>query len=271
MANPIAGKLAQLAQDPALTDSAQGYHQSADKLSADRLFAGADFPIPFQFDHRVAQVFDDMVSRSIPFYRQVMELQLCLVREYYQQGTTLYDLGCSTGSTLQLLAEYLDPVPQMVGIDASAAMIAKAEDKLGASDSPNIRLAVGDIRTFAYPDASVVLLNYTLQFLPVRDRANLIRKIGAELRPGGILVISEKVRFDDSRLSELSRRTYEDFKRCNGYSETEIQRKKEALENVLVPLTRKEQLDLLHDAGFGTVETVFQWNNFVTYLAIKKA
>lgn len=278
MANPIAGKLAQLAEDPAITDSARGYHQSVDRQSldrpsADRLFAGADFPIPFQFDHRVAQVFDDMVSRSIPFYRQVMELQLCLVREYYQQGTMIYDLGCSTGSTLQLLAEYLDPAPRMTGIDASAAMIAQAEDKLkiGARGSQTIRLKVGDIRSSTYPDASVVLLNYTLQFLPVRDRAQLIRKIGAELLPGGILVISEKVRFDDSRLSELSRRTYEDFKRCNGYSDTEIQRKKEALENVLVPLTRKEQLDLLHEAGFGTVETVFQWNNFVTYLAIKKA
>lgn len=263
MANPIAGKLAQLAQDPTLTDSARGYHQSAD-----RLFAGADFPVPFQFDQRVAQVFDDMVSRSIPFYHQVMELQLALVREYYQPGTALYDLGCSTGSTMHLLAECLDPAPTMVGIDASEAMIAKAEAKLSTLRTDRLRLEVGDIREVPCRNASVVLLNYTLQFLPVRDRAALIARIGRELLPGGIVIISEKVRFDDSRLSELSRRTYEDFKRRNGYSESEIQRKKEALENVLVPLTRREQLKLLQDAGFHTVETVFQWNNFVTYLAI---
>lgn len=262
MANPIAGKLAKLAQDPTLADGARGYHQSAD-----RLFAGADFPVPFQFDQRVAQVFDDMVSRSIPFYHQVMELQLALVREYYQPGTALYDLGCSTGSTLRLLAECMaEPIPQMIGVDASDAMISQAQAKLAAY--PSIRLEVGDIREWACRNASVVLLNYTLQFLPVRDRAKLIAKIGSELRPGGILVISEKVRFDDSRLSELSRRTYEDFKRVNGYSESEIQRKKEALDNVLVPLTRNEQLTLLRDAGFRTVETVFQWNNFVTYLAV---
>lgn len=236
----------------------------------DRLFAGQDFPLPFQFDHRVAQVFDDMVSRSIPYYHQVMALQLAIVREYYQPGTTLYDLGCSTGSTLLYLRHALEPAPEMVGIDSSAAMIAKAEAKLAAdSGKPAIHLAVGDIRDYPLTRASVVLLNYTLQFLPVRDRAQLLRRIGDELLPGGSVVISEKVRFDDSRLAELSRRTYEDFKRANGYSDSEIQRKKEALENVLVPLTRKEQLTILQDAGFATVETLFQWNNFVTYFAVK--
>lgn len=236
----------------------------------DRLFAGQDFPLPFQFDHRVAQVFDDMVSRSIPYYHQVMALQQAIVHEYYQPGTTLYDLGCSTGSTLLFLRQALEPAPAMVGIDSSAAMIAKAKAKLGGDDAP-IHLAVGDIRDYPLTRASVVLLNYTLQFLPVRDRAKLLRRIGDELLPGGCVVISEKVRFDDSRLAELSRRTYEDFKRANGYSDSEIQRKKEALDNVLVPLTRKEQLTILQDAGFATVETLFQWNNFVTYFAVKAA
>lgn len=246
--------------------------------------------MPFQFDQRVAQVFDDMVDRSIPYYHQVMALQRAIVAEYYQQGTVLFDLGCSTGSTLRYLAEgfgslaegygslaegsqapatettALGPLPRMVGVDASAAMIDKAKAKLAGWD---ISLAVGDIRDYPLAGASVVLLNYTLQFLPVRDRGTLIHRIGKELVAGGCVLISEKVRFDDSRLAELSRRTYENFKRANGYSESEIQRKKEALDNVLVPLTRSEQLALLHDAGFATVETLFQWNNFVTYLAVK--
>ncbi len=246
---------------------------SADlKLSSqnDNIFAGRHYPRPFAFNHEVAAVFDDMVQRSIPLYKDVTRFTADWIVHFYQAGTAIVDIGCSTGTTTHHIAQKLETPAHFVAIDNSPAMIAKAEDKL--ADLPNrheLTLICNDVMAVSIPRASAVVINYTLQFLPVAQRRLLLQRINEALVPGGVLLISEKVRMSSPAFHELSTNLYEAFKGRQGYSRTEIEKKKEALENVLVPFTEDEHRELLQATGFRHVESVMKWNNFATLVAMK--
>ena len=232
----------------------------------DRLFAGSDWPRPFAFNAEVAGVFDDMVRRSVPLYEGVTRGAARWALGFSRPGTAVYDLGCSTGTTLGLIAPVAHPGIRLFGVDRSAAMIDRAREKL--RDQP-VQLICADILDVPLVRPSVVIMNYTLQFLPVAQRHGLIRRIHAALEPGGLFFLSEKVRFADPGLQEMVTALYEEFKRDQGYSRTEIERKKEALDQVLTPLTEGETRQMLEDAGFSTVESVARWNNFLSLVAVK--
>ena len=238
-------------------------------------------PKPFEFNQEVCNVFDDMVSRSVPLYCEVIDLAIYWFQKYYQPGTKLYDLGCSTGTTIDVLARSMHGmkdgndtpiVGHFVGIDNSPAMVDACNKKLEwAKHIHNVQMSCGDILDVDINNASFVIMNYTLQFIPVVQRQGLLRAINEGVCEGGVLLISEKVRAKCSELQETCTSIYEDFKHRRKYTKREIARKKEALMNVLIPFTEGELKSALVSAGFETVEIIAKWNNFTTFVARKKA
>ena len=225
---------------------------------------------PFAFDEAVAGVFDDMISRSVPFYDEVQQATELLAGQFYQPGTQAYDMGCSTGTTLVRLAAALPDDAQIVGVDNSESMLKKCWEKLAALGvSAKVKLLCSDITAIELDQASVVILNYTLQFVEPTKRAAFLGQIHAGMAPGGVLILTEKIRHQVPALEELVVRLYYDFKRRNGYSDLEISQKREALENVLVPFTLEENLQLLTAAGFSRAEVFLKWYNFVSIAAFK--
>lgn len=236
-------------------------------MKTDKVF---DKPIKkqFEFDEEVAVVFDDMLSRSVPFYDEAMKLTAHFASLNIAQGERVYDLGCSTASLLLAIERKSDKEIKLIGIDNSEAMLAQASKKLHAYNS-KIELEYGDILNFDYQEAAVICSNYTLQFVRPPVRAEFVKKIYDALKPGGLFIFSEKIISKDSALNKQMIDTYYDYKKNQGYSEYEIVQKREALENVLIPYTEEENLQLLKEAGFSHCESIFKWVNFETFIARK--
>ncbi len=224
----------------------------------------------FEFDARVAEVFDDMLDRSIPFYAEVQRMIVDLVSHYYQEGSAIYDLGCSTGILQAKLIQAYPQIAHTVGVDSSEAMIAKARERLEAMPfAGRLELIHGDIRQEPIENASIVIMNYTLQFVRPLHRNQVVQQIFDGLLPGGIFILSEKVIEESNHLSRLFIDMYYRFKRRQGYTEMEISQKRERLENVLIPYQSAELRALLDQAGFEAAETFFKWNNFTSLIAVK--
>ncbi len=239
----------------------------------DTLFAHV--PQDFTFDERVAQVFDDMVARSVPFYHDIQRLQADLVMDFLpQESGVVCDLGCSTGTSLDYFVRHpqCPATVRFFGFDNSTPMLEKAAAKLAVHvDSGRVVLKRANLTGMpVLPNANAVLLNWSLQFVRPMEREALLKKIFAALCPGGILLLSEKVLANDSVFNRLYIRHYLHFKKAQGgYTDTENQRKREALENVLVPYRLDENLKLLELAGFQHRDVYFQWLNFVCMIALK--
>ena len=226
---------------------------------------------PFEFNARVAAVFDDMIRRSVPAYAEILRRQVQLIAQFHQPGTRIYDLGCSTANLGLGLCSYLPEADfDLVAVDRSEPMLERCRERLKTVPRPErVSLVCGDIRRTAIQGASVVVLNYTLQFLPPADRLDLLQRIAAGLVPEGILLFCEKVVHADPALAVLQQRFYHAYKRENGYSELEISQKREALEKVLLPETVETHLERLGRAGFGPVDIWHKWFNFAAFIAIK--
>jgi len=236
-------------------------------MKTDKVF---DKPIKkqFEFDEEVAVVFDDMLSRSVPFYDEAMKLTAHFASINIAEGERVYDLGCSTASLLLEIERQADNDIKLIGIDNSKAMLEQAAKKLHAFNS-KIELDFGDILKYDYQEAAVICSNYTLQFVRPPVRADFVKKIYDALKPGGLFIFSEKIISKDTLLNKQMIDTYYEYKKVQGYSEYEIVQKREALENVLIPYTEEENIKMLHDAGFEHCDSVFKWVNFETFIAKK--
>ncbi|MGM0599750.1 MAG: carboxy-S-adenosyl-L-methionine synthase CmoA [Candidatus Rifleibacteriota bacterium] len=225
----------------------------------------------FKFDEKVAEVFPDMLRRSIPGYGAIINMIATLTRRFAQSDTNLYDLGCSLGAAAISMHEGLEqPGCNIIAVDNSQAMINRCNSGIEeVYTAHKINFICGDILDIDITNASVVVLNFTLQFVDPRYRCALLKKICSGMTSGGVLILSEKVKFEDSRVNELLIDTYHAFKRANGYSELEISQKRTALENVLIPESVKEHRDRLIRTGFKSAEQWFQCFNFMSMLAIK--
>jgi tRNA (cmo5U34)-methyltransferase len=243
-----------------------------DKMAIDKLFSNKNSSVDFTFNDKVAEVFDDMLERSVPCYRQVIDMTGKLLDNFVHDGDLIYDLGCSTGRPLIALAEMLKSKKlRYSGLDSSESMINKARLKAEMYSQHNqIDFKLADITSAELEPCRVVLLSYTLQFLRPINRAAFLRKIYEALHPGGILILSEKIISHHSLLNRSFIDIYLDFKRRQGYSEIEITKKREALENILIPFSIAENLSLLKEAGFTNCESFFQWFNFVSFAAVKE-
>jgi tRNA (cmo5U34)-methyltransferase len=222
----------------------------------------------FEFDEAVASVFDDMLSRSVPFYDEVRKLVIALILSEQSDGRRVLDLGSSTAKFLLDLHSKMDTKMQLKGLDNSQAMLKRAEQKCHAFGA-DIELELADMLTYEYRDEDVIVANYTLQFIRPMQRIELLKKLYEGLHDDGIFIFSEKVVFEDSKLDKELIDIYYEYKKMQGYSEYEIAQKREALENVLIPFTIEENIQMCKDAGFKQIDTIFQWANFVTFVAKK--
>ena len=237
----------------------------------DTLFKKLTTPGKFEFNEPVARVFDDMLERSIPFYKECQQMVVHLTLHFAQKDSAVYDLGCSTGTLLRRLVRAIPEKQNIrfVGLDNSDAMLEKARGKL-KGHLKRCELVEANLESdFELADASVVIMNYTLQFLPPRRRAAMLKKIYCGLRPGGGLILIEKVRGESDGLNDLFIDQYHAYKQSQGYSKLEIAKKREALEKVLIPLKPGKNQDLLEATGFRQVDIFFKWFNFAGFVAIK--
>ncbi|MDG3087706.1 carboxy-S-adenosyl-L-methionine synthase CmoA [Vibrio hannami] len=225
----------------------------------------------FSFDENVVEVFPDMIQRSVPGYSNIVSAIGMLAERFVKPNSNIYDLGCSLGaSTLSIRRNIQQEGCTIYSIDNSKAMVERCKLHVNAyrSDTP-VNVIEADIRDVDIENASMVVLNFTLQFLSPEDRRALLEKIYQGLRPGGILILSEKYIFEDERSNELLIDLHHDFKRANGYSELEISQKRSAIENVLIPDSIPTHQKRLADIGFSSVEVWFQCFNFGSMYAIK--
>ena len=222
----------------------------------------------FEFDEAVASVFDDMLSRSVPFYDEVRKLVISLILSEQHDEKRVLDLGSSTAKFLLDLHSKMNSKMLLKGLDNSQAMLDRAEQKCQAFGA-NIELELADMLTYDYENEDVIVANYTLQFIRPMQRVELIKKLYRGLNENGVFIFSEKVVFEDKKLDKELIDIYYDYKKEQGYSEYEIAQKREALENVLIPFTIEENIQMCKDAGFKNVHTIFQWANFVTFVVKK--
>lgn len=225
----------------------------------------------FSFDQTVANVFPDMIKRSVPGYAAIISMIGNLAERYAQAGSQCYDLGCSLGAATLAMRHRIQAANcKIIGIDNSKAMIERCQQVIDAdSGEVEVELVCGDLQNVSLEDASVVVLNFTLQFIPPEQRCQILQSIYNALRPGGVLILSEKVVFADQPHNELMIELYHNFKRANGYSDLEIAQKRTALENVLIPETLEAHRVRLKASGFNSCDVWFQCFNFASLIAIK--
>ncbi|GHC19143.1 carboxy-S-adenosyl-L-methionine synthase CmoA [Aidingimonas halophila] len=227
----------------------------------------------FSFDEQVVSCFPDMIRRSVPGYGQILGMLGEIAARHLRHGAHVYDLGCSLGAVGLALAGRLPPDAfRLTAVDLSPAMVKQATHTL-AEECPehDMQVMEGDIRRLDYRDSGMIVLNFTLQFLPPEERDDVITALFEALEPGGILILSEKVVASDEQDNAWLVERYHDFKRANGYSELEISQKRTALENVLIPDTLNAHHARLSHAGFSRSLTWFQYLNFASIIAFKDA
>lgn len=222
----------------------------------------------FSFNEDVAAVFDDMLVRSVPFYDQMAQLSIAIALRFLDAGDQVYDLGCSTASLLLKLEQEAAIALTLVGIDNAESMINQAKRKISAMQS-GVIVESGDFLTYAFKPCKLFMAHYTMQFIRPIEREQLLRTLHGALVDDGIFLFSEKLISTHKRLNFEMTDMYYQFKRQNGYSQFEIAQKREALENVLVPYSEAENIELLLRAGFSHCEVLFRWNNFALFIAMK--
>ncbi len=251
-----------------------GDHAASD-MKRDDIYTTGDDVEPFRFDERVARVFPDMLRRSIPGYAASIEAIGSLAARYVRAGTNCYDLGCSLGAATLAMRHGIDqPACRVVAVDTSAAMIGRCREAVAEDDRLNgpetqVDVVEADIRDIEFTNASMVVLNYTLQFLDLPDRDGIIRRIFDGLNDRGLLVLSEKVVDENAHMEALLTELHHEHKRRNQYSALEIARKRAALENVLVPETVAAHRARLEAAGFSHTAVWLRYFNFVSIIAIR--
>ncbi len=239
-----------------------------DQVFKDEINQASDF----KFGIQVANVFDDMVNRSVPFYGEIQRMLAELAADCAVEGTKVYDLGCSTGTTMIGMNTTVNPNIKFVGIDDSDDMLRKCDEKLKSIGFTRpYKLVNEDLNSaVTIQNASVVVLCLTLQFVRPINRAHLLKTIFEGINPGGTLILVEKILAEESGFNRDFIKYYYNYKRRNNYTELEISQKREALENVLIPYKLSENISLLRDVGFNHCEVFFKWYNFAALVAIKK-
>ncbi|MFI3157431.1 MAG: carboxy-S-adenosyl-L-methionine synthase CmoA [Methylococcaceae bacterium] len=225
----------------------------------------------FKFDDTVARVFPDMIQRSVPGYSAIISAIGLLAGRFAREHSVCYDLGCSLGAaTLSMRHQIETENCRIIAVDNSEAMVTRFQQALQQDQAPvAVEVLCKDILEAAIENASVVVLNFTLQFIPLEHRLGLLQKIYQGLLPGGILILSEKLKFDDERQQELQTQMHHAFKKAQGYSDLEISQKRTALENVLIPETFARHQQRLRQVGFSSAEVWFQYFNFASIIALK--
>lgn len=238
-----------------------------DTLYSDHLKEVGDFV----FDEKVADVFDDMIRRSVPGYGAIINMIGDLAGRYAQPDSVCYDLGCSLGAcTLAMRRSITQKDVRIIAVDKAQAMVQKCKMNIvrNRSEVP-VEVRCADLLDIDFKDASMIVFNFTLQFIAPEKRGDLLKKVYDRLLPGGVLVLSEKIAFEEKEEQDFQEQMHLNFKKLNGYSDLEISQKRTALENVLIPETVAAHEKRLAAAGFLPIRTWFRCFNFVSILAFK--
>lgn len=243
-----------------------------DKTKTDNIYANQlDKVESFSFNQRVVDVFPDMITRSVPGYNEIINGIAELSSMFAKSDTNVYDLGCSLGAVTLAIAKGASETPiNIIGVDNSNAMVKRCRDKVSAySYARNVEIVEGDINHFECKNASLIVLNFTLQFIEPEKRQSLINRLYQELVPGGVLIVSEKLKHEDDRVNDAIIKMHHNFKRKNGYSDLEIAQKRTSLEKVMLLDTQQMHHQRFHRAGFTSSSLWFQQLNFASFMAIK--
>ncbi len=248
------------------------YLKQENAMKKDKIFSAPTDPlVKFTFDKHVADVFPDMIERSVPGYTTTIAMIGVLAGQYAKPASNCYDLGSSLGAATLAMRHHIkkDGV-KIIAVDSSKAMLERSKKIIERDHSTSeVQLVHDDILNITIENASVCVLNFTLQFLILDDRKKMIQKIYDGLSPGGILILSEKIIFENKQNQETQTEWHHTFKKANGYSDLEVAQKRTALENVLVPETLEQNKKRLFDSGFVNVNLWFQCFNFVSLVAKK--
>lgn len=241
------------------------------KTSQDNIFSSPlEEIVDFVFDEKVVDVFPDMINRSVPGYSTIINMIGITALQYAKPNTRIYDLGCSLGAaSLSMRHRLTQEGCEIFSVDNAAAMIDRL-DKILQRDNSKIpvQTVCADIQDLEVNNASVAVMNFTLQFIPLADRKNIMAKIFNGLNDGGCFILSEKLAFSEDE-NEIQINLHHAFKKSNGYSDLEIAQKRSALENVLIPETKETHIQRLKETGFTQVFPLFQCFNFASFIAIK--
>ena len=234
----------------------------------DQLFADlVAEPSQFSFNEAVVDVFPDMIQRSVPGYGTVVRMTGVLTEQHAKEGTHVYDLGCSLGESIRAAELAIgDRACHLIGVDNAPAMIEKVREE--THPLSKIVWHLSDITQMEFKTASVVIMNFTLQFIPINERLKLLKQIRSAMVPGGLLILSEKLTMPDAEMNRLMVELHHDFKRSQGYSDLEIAQKRDAIDNVLIPETAEVHRTRLAQAGFSRSSIWFQCLNFASFIAI---
>lgn len=237
----------------------------------DTIFSEPRATSPFTFDKSVAEVFPDMIKRSVPGYKEILRNLASFAEFYVKPDTRCYDLGCSLGAaSLSMSSGITAKNVDIIAVDNSKPMLERCQRHLDAFKHPTpIELVQDDIQKISIDNASMVVLNFTLQFIPTCEREAMLENIYHGLNPGGILIISEKISFEEPQMNQLMIELHHRFKKDNGYSDLEVSQKRNALENVLLPESLPHHLNRLKKIGFSNASCWFQQYNFSSIVAIK--
>jgi tRNA (cmo5U34)-methyltransferase len=225
----------------------------------------------FAFDEKVAAVFPDMIKRSVPGYTTIVSMTGVIAERYATANSNCYDLGCSLGASTLAMRQQINAVGcQIYAIDNSPAMLDRCRRVLTIDNNNTpVKLIEADLLDIEITNASVVVLNFTLQFIAKQRRKQLIQRIYQGMNKGAILILSEKIYFEDQQLQKLNTDLHHEFKRLNGYSKLEIAQKRTAIENILIPESIAEHQARLTAAGFSSCDVWFQCFNFASLVAVK--
>jgi tRNA (cmo5U34)-methyltransferase len=224
----------------------------------------------FRFDASVADVFENMINRSVPGYPLVLDLIGVLTEKYAVENTNCYDLGCSLGASTLKIRQHLPESCHLVGVDNSRVMVERCRANIDRDHSQaTVEILEQRLQDTIIEDASIVVINFTLQFIPDDERQALINSIAEGINEGGALIISEKVRFEDDSLQEAMTELHHAFKKYQGYSDLEVAQKRVSLENVLIPNSERQHIERLTMAGFESAQTFVRCFNFASFLAVR--
>lgn len=243
----------------------------------DKIYASALQELPaFEFDAKVASVFPDMIKRSVPGYGTILQIIGQLTERYAQENSNCYELGCSLGAGILAMRSGLDKHKpaiegsRIIGVDNSKAMIERCKEVVALdTGKAKVELLCEDICDTEIQNASICVLNFTLQFVEIEKRQALLKRICDNMKPGGILLLSEKIAFENESYSSLMIDLHHNFKRMNGYSDLEIAQKRDSIENVLIPEPYETHKNRLNTCGFSQVNLWFQCFNFSSIIAFK--
>ncbi len=240
-------------------------------MNKDEVYAA---PLPevmdFSFDARVADVFENMINRSVPGYAFMLDLVGVVCTLYSQPNTNCYDLGCSLGASTLMIRHHVPAGCHVIGVDNSHAMVERCRANINRDHSEaSVEIREESVQDTQFSNASIVVLNFTLQFVPPAERQQLLNDIAAGMIPGGALILAEKVSLPEAQGGPDIITLHEAFKRYQGYSDLEISQKRSALENVMIPDSIATHRERLAQAGFAESAELSRCLNFVSILAVR--